>query len=64
MEATAADVPHISELHALVTIDRCGFPDLFATPENEWHHKERESAPQSISIIEQAHLPRDWSLVS
>ena len=51
MEATAADVPHISELHALVTIDRCGFPGVFTMSENEWHRNERESAPQSISII-------------
>ena len=34
MEATATDVPHIAELDALVTVDRCWFPEVFVIPMN------------------------------
>ena len=66
MEATATNVPHISGLDAFVTVNGCWFPKIsvFAFSGNREHHNEKESAPQSISIVKQAHLPRNKPLAS
>ena len=61
MEAAAADVTHISELYAFVTVNRCWFPEVLIISANEWHHNGRESVPQSISKGKEAHLPSNLS---
>ena len=52
METTTTNVPHISGLDALVTGKRRWLPEIFhRRSENGGHRNERESAPQSISIV-------------
>ena len=64
MEATAADISHIAELDASVTVNWCWFPEVFVISGNEEPKNKRESVPQSISMVKQAHLPGDKSLVT
>lgn len=45
MEATATGVAHISELDALVAVDRCGLPEISAISDYEGHPDERANAP-------------------
>jgi len=64
VEATATDIPHIAEPDAGVTVNRRWFPEVFVILGNEETKNKEENAPQSISIVKQAHLPRDKSLIT
>ena len=58
MEAAATDVPHIAKVDALITVNRCWFPEAFVISESEEHRDEGGSLPQSVSVFKQTHLPR------
>ena len=63
MEAAATDVTHVADFDAFIAVNRCWFPEVLISSENGGHHNERGSAPQSISMVEQAHLPGSWSSI-
>ena len=56
MEATATDVSHVAELYTLIAVDRCWLPEVFVIQADEGRRNERESSPQSIPMVKQAHL--------
>jgi len=64
VEATATDIPHIAEPDAGVTVNRGWFPEVFVISGNEEPKNKGGNIPQSISMVKQAHLPRDKSLVT
>ena len=63
MKTAPTDVPHVTQLDALVTVDRCWLPKAFSVLENEGLQYEQKRAPQRIPMVKQFHLPGETETV-